>query len=82
MPLILMLIPTFILEGRHSGNGFSYAYEEGFLKNILFLDYMKTIPQKCFRPYQKKRMIVYVTIHTTASVSERKKEFSQEMAGA
>lgn len=22
-----------ILEGRHSGNGFSYAYEEGFLKN-------------------------------------------------
>src|SRR5690606_22050440 len=21
-----------ILEGRHSGNGFSYAYEEGFLK--------------------------------------------------
>jgi hypothetical protein len=46
---------TFILEGRHSGNGFSYAYEEGFLKNILFLDYMKTIPQKCFRPYQKNR---------------------------
>jgi formiminoglutamase len=25
-----------ILEGRHSGNGFSYAYEEGFLKNIVF----------------------------------------------
>jgi formiminoglutamase len=22
-----------VLEGRHSGNGFSYAYEEGFLKN-------------------------------------------------
>jgi arginase family enzyme len=44
-----------ILEGRHSGNGFSYAYEEGFQKNILFLDYMKTIPQKCFRPYQKNR---------------------------
>jgi formiminoglutamase len=22
-----------ILEGRHSGNGFSYAYDEGFLKN-------------------------------------------------
>jgi len=22
-----------ILEGRHSGNGFSYAYEDGFLKN-------------------------------------------------
>jgi hypothetical protein len=51
MPLILMLIPTFILEGRHSGNGFSYAYEEGFLKKIFFFDYMKTIPQKCFRPY-------------------------------
>jgi formiminoglutamase len=25
-----------ILEGRHSGNGFSYAYEEAFLKNIFF----------------------------------------------
>jgi formiminoglutamase len=36
MPLILMLIPTFILEGRHSGNGFSYAYEEGFLKIFYF----------------------------------------------
>jgi formiminoglutamase len=42
---------------------------------------MKTIPQKCFRPYQKKQMIVYVTIHTTASVSERKRVL-QEMAGA
>jgi formiminoglutamase len=42
-----------ILEGRHSGNGFSYAYEEGFLKKY-FIFYMKTIPQKCFRPYQKK----------------------------
>jgi hypothetical protein len=38
---------------RHSGNGFSYAYEEGF-KNILFLDYMKTIPQKCFRPKKNR----------------------------
>jgi formiminoglutamase len=44
-----------ILEGRHSGNGFSYAYEEGFLKKYFILDYMKTIPQKCFRPYQKNR---------------------------
>ena len=26
-----------ILEGRHSGNGFSYAYEEGFLKNYFVL---------------------------------------------
>ena len=26
-----------ILEGRHSGNGFSYAYEEGFLKKIFCL---------------------------------------------
>jgi formiminoglutamase len=60
-----------ILEGRHSGNGFSYAYEEGFLKKIFFFDYMKTIPQKCFRPYQKNDD--HVTIHTTASVSERKR---------
>ncbi len=25
------------LEGRHSGNPFSYAYEHGYLKNIVFL---------------------------------------------
>jgi formiminoglutamase len=36
-----------ILEGRHSGNGFSYAYEEAFLKKYFILDYMKTI-QKVF----------------------------------
>jgi hypothetical protein len=37
---------------------------------------MKTIPQKCFRPYQKQ-MIVYVTIHMT--VKFERKDFNQEM---
>jgi formiminoglutamase len=35
------------LEGRHSGNGFSYAYEEGFLKNyscLLFLECLCLAP--------------------------------------
>jgi arginase family enzyme len=35
-----------ILEGRHSGNGFSYAYEEGFLKKYFVLVCTKTIPLK------------------------------------
>jgi len=38
-----------ILEGRHSGNGFSYAYEEGFLNKYFILVYMKTIPLKKFK---------------------------------
>jgi arginase family enzyme len=65
-----------ILEGRHSGNGFSYAYEEGFQKYFI-LDYMKTIPQSVL-DLIKKTMIVYVTIHTTASVSERKKSLARD----
>jgi formiminoglutamase len=39
---------TFILEGRHSGNGFSYAYEEGFLKNILFFGLHENYTSKVF----------------------------------
>lgn len=47
-----------ILEGRHSGNGFSYAFEEGFLKNYFIfglhesytsksvLDKLKTIKDR------------------------------------
>jgi hypothetical protein len=42
-----------ILEGRHSEMDFHMLMKKAFLKNILFLDYMKTIPQKCFRPNQK-----------------------------
>jgi formiminoglutamase len=37
-----------ILEGRHSGNGFSYAYEEGFLKNILFFGLHENYTSKVF----------------------------------
>jgi formiminoglutamase len=49
MPLILMLILILEFRGRHSGNGFSYAYEEGFLKKYFVFGCMKTIPQKCLR---------------------------------
>ena len=33
------------LEGRHSGNGFSYAFHEGFIKNIMHMAFMKIIYQ-------------------------------------
>jgi formiminoglutamase len=58
---------------------FSYAYEEGF-QNILFSDYMKTIPQSVLDLIKKQR-IVYATILMTASQFERK-DFNQEMLSA
>jgi len=55
-----------ILEGRHSGNGFSYAYEEGFLKKYFIfglhenytsknvLDLLKEISERvCFNTYDE-----------------------------
>jgi formiminoglutamase len=55
-----------ILEGRHSGNGFSYAYEEGFLKKYFIfglhenytsknvLDILKNIEDRvCFNTYDE-----------------------------
>ena len=55
-----------ILEGRHSGNGFSYAYEEGFLKKYFIfglhenytsknvLDNLKKIEERvCFNTYDE-----------------------------
>jgi formiminoglutamase len=50
-----------ILEGRHSEMDFHMLMKKAFLKKYFIFDYMKTIPQKCFRPYQKKRMIRYNT---------------------
>jgi formiminoglutamase len=55
-----------ILEGRHSGNGFSYAYEDGFLKKYFIfglhenytsknvLDILKKIEDRvCFNTYDE-----------------------------
>jgi formiminoglutamase len=68
-----------ILEGRHSGNGFSYAYEEGFLKKYFVfglhenytsknvLDILKNIEEK-------------VKFNTYDEINIRKqKNFYQEM---
>lgn len=58
-----------ILEGRHSGNGFSYAYEEGFLKKYFIfglhenytsknvLDILKKIEDRvCFNTYDEMKV--------------------------
>jgi formiminoglutamase len=37
-----------ILEGRHSGNGFSYAYEEGFLKKYFIFGLHENYTSKVF----------------------------------
>jgi hypothetical protein len=59
---------------------FHMLMKKAFLKKYFIFDYMKTIPQKCFRPYQKKTddTLQYIRQHRY----QKGKEFSQEMAGA
>ena len=49
-------------EGRHSGNGFSYAYAEGFLKNyFIFGLHENYTPEIIFKTLNKFRSIQYNT---------------------
>ncbi|WP_339625579.1 formimidoylglutamase [uncultured Winogradskyella sp.] len=49
-------------EGRHSGNGFSYAYTEGFLKNyFMFGLHENYTPDKLFKVLNKNKHLKYVT---------------------
>jgi formiminoglutamase len=55
-PLILM--PILILESRgHSGNGFSYAYEEGFLKKYFVFGLHENYTSKSVLDIIKKQKI-------------------------
>jgi formiminoglutamase len=65
-----------ILEGRHSGNGFSYAYEEGFLKKYFFLDYMKTIPKSVLDLIKKTDDRVRYNTYDSIGI-RKEKEFSK-----
>ncbi|MDG3582338.1 formimidoylglutamase [Galbibacter pacificus] len=49
-------------EGRHSGNGFSYAFHEGFLNNYyIFGIHENYTSKKIFKAIEKKKKIKYST---------------------
>jgi formiminoglutamase len=69
-----------ILEGRHSGNGFSYAYEEGFLKKYFIFGLHENYTSKSVLDIIKKKE-GRVRYNTYDSLNIRKeKEFYPEMA--
>ncbi|APA00627.1 MULTISPECIES: formimidoylglutamase [Flavobacterium] len=68
-----------ILEGRHSGNGFSYAYEEGFLKKYFVFGLHENYTSKSVLDIIKKTED-RVRFNTYDSINIRKeKNFGQEM---
>ena len=68
-------------EGRHSGNGFSYAYAEGFLKNyFIFGLHENYTSDKLFKTFDKLKSIKY---NTFESLEIRKElEFKEELKRA
>ncbi len=71
-----------ILEGRHSGNGFSYAYEEGFLKKYFIFGLHENYTSKSVLDIIKK-LEDRVRYNTYDSVNIRKeKDFNREMISA
>lgn len=68
-----------ILEGRHSGNGFSYAYEEGFLKKYFIFGLHENYTSKNVLDILKK-IEDRVTFNTYDEIKVRQeKNFQQEM---
>jgi formiminoglutamase len=71
-----------ILEGRHSGNGFSYAYEEGFLKKYFVFGLHENYTSKSVLDLIKKTED-RVRYNTYDSLKIRKeKDFYKEMNNA
>lgn len=71
-----------ILEGRHNGNGFSYAFEEGFLKKYFIFGLHENYISKSVLDIVKK-IEDRVRYNTYDSINIRKeKDFNHEMAGA
>ena len=68
-----------ILEGRHSGNGFSYAYEEGFLKKYFIFGLHENYTSKNVLDNLKK-IESRVKYNTYDQINiRREKNFNQEM---
>jgi len=71
-----------ILEGRHSGNGFSYAYEEGFLKKYFIFGLHENYTSKSVLDIIKK-IDDRVRYNTYDCIKIRKeKDFNQELVQA
>ncbi|MGK4568307.1 formimidoylglutamase [Flavobacterium sp. 3HN19-14] len=71
-----------ILEGRHSGNGFSYAFEEGFLKKYFIFGLHESYTSKSVLDVIKK-LDDRVRYNTYDEVGIRKdKNFDAELQGA
>ncbi|QYJ67975.1 formimidoylglutamase [Flavobacterium litorale] len=71
-----------ILEGRHSGNGFSYAFEEGFLKKYFIFGLHENYNSKGVLE-QIKKLNNRVKYNTYEQIAIRKeKNFSDEMGHA
>ncbi|SHH55152.1 formimidoylglutamase [Winogradskyella jejuensis] len=68
-------------EGRHSGNGFSYAYNEGFLKNyFIFGLHENYISQKSLETLNETKSIEYNTFE--ALYVRKEQGFSDELKRA
>lgn len=68
-----------ILEGRHSGNGFSYAFEEGFLKKYFIFGLHESYTSKSVL-LELKKLQERVQFNTYDEVNIRKeKTFEDEM---
>ncbi|HEU4495782.1 MAG TPA: formimidoylglutamase [Flavobacterium sp.] len=71
-----------ILEGRHSGNGFSYAFEEGFLKKYFVFGLHESYTSKSVL-HEIKKLEERVRINTYDEINIRKeKDFRLEMEKA
>lgn len=71
-----------ILEGRHSGNGFSYAFEEGFLKKYFIFGLHHSYTSKSVLDKLKtlKERVLYNTYDSMKI--KRTKDFNIEMQSA
>ena len=71
-----------ILEGRHSGNGFSYAFEEGFLRNYFIFGLHENYASKGVMETIKKNHD-RIRFNTYEQIAIRKeKSFSEELQKA
>jgi len=66
-----------ILEGRHSGNGFSYAYEQGFLKKYFIFGLHENYTSKNVLDILKKKED-RVRFNTYDEINIRKQKISMK----
>ncbi len=72
-----------ILEGRHSGNGFSYAFEEGFLNKYFIFGLHESYTSKKVLKVLKKREDDRIRFNTYDEINiRREKNFEHEMVQA